>query len=123
MRVVWSPEAQNDLREIYLFILQDSPYAARSLQALIKERVEHLRGNPYVGRPGRVPGTRELVISGTRYIVPYRVNRGYSAHPPCLPCSAAVARRFCLSVCQTRMVHQRSWTIRYWWGFLGAGSR
>lgn len=72
MRLVWSPEARNDLREIYLFISEDNPYAARSLQGLIRERVEHLRDNPYVGRPGRVPGTRELVISGTRYIVPYR---------------------------------------------------
>ena len=26
-----------------------------------------------MGRPGRVPGTRELVIPGTPYIVPYRV--------------------------------------------------
>ena len=26
-----------------------------------------------MGRPGRVPGTRELVVPGTRYLVPYRV--------------------------------------------------
>jgi toxin ParE1/3/4 len=30
--------------------------------------------NPHMGRPGRVPGTRELVIRRTRYIVPYRVH-------------------------------------------------
>ena len=29
--------------------------------------------SPGLGRPGRVPGTRELIVSGTRYIVPYRV--------------------------------------------------
>ena len=30
--------------------------------------------NPALGHPGRLPGTRELVVSGTPYIVPYRVS-------------------------------------------------
>jgi toxin ParE1/3/4 len=29
--------------------------------------------NPKLGAPGRIPGTRELVIPKTPYIVPYRV--------------------------------------------------
>jgi toxin ParE1/3/4 len=32
-----------------------------------------LAENPHIGRPGRVPGTREFVIDKTPYIVPYRV--------------------------------------------------
>ena len=32
-----------------------------------------LAENPKLGMPGRVPGTRELVIPKTPYIVPYRV--------------------------------------------------
>jgi len=32
-----------------------------------------LEQQPGLGRPGRVPGTRELVVGHTRYIVPYRV--------------------------------------------------
>ena len=32
-----------------------------------------LLDNPALGRPGRVPGTRELVVAGTPYILPYRV--------------------------------------------------
>jgi toxin ParE1/3/4 len=32
-----------------------------------------LADNPHMGRPGRVPGTRELVVTRTPYIVPYRV--------------------------------------------------
>jgi toxin ParE1/3/4 len=38
------------------------------------ERV--LPDNPHMRRPGRVPGTRELVIAQTPYIVPYRVQCG-----------------------------------------------
>jgi plasmid stabilization system protein ParE len=30
--------------------------------------------HPASGRSGRVPGTRELVISGTPYVVPYSVH-------------------------------------------------
>ena len=32
-----------------------------------------LSANPFIGRPGSIEGTRELVISGTPYIVAYRV--------------------------------------------------
>jgi plasmid stabilization system protein ParE len=43
--------------------------------------VEHLLAeNPKLGAPGRVPGTRELVIPKTPYIIPYRV-RGSKIDP------------------------------------------
>ena len=32
-----------------------------------------LAEQPHQGRAGRVPGTRELVITDTPYIIPYRV--------------------------------------------------
>src|SRR5437868_4762505 len=35
--------------------------------------VDRLAQMPNLGRPGRVPGTRELVVPGTRYVIPYRV--------------------------------------------------
>ena len=73
MRIVWSPQARRDLREIYLHILPEDPAAARALHARIRESVLRLADTPHMGRPGRVPGTRELVVPGTRYLVPYRV--------------------------------------------------
>jgi toxin ParE1/3/4 len=39
----------------------------------ILKAVASLPAQPSVGRPGRVPGTRELVVAKTRYIVPYRI--------------------------------------------------
>jgi plasmid stabilization system protein ParE len=39
----------------------------------IRDAVSRLARFPASGRPGRVAGTRELVIAGTPYIVPYRV--------------------------------------------------
>ncbi|MCX7055916.1 MAG: type II toxin-antitoxin system RelE/ParE family toxin [Betaproteobacteria bacterium] len=35
--------------------------------------VDTLADQPSLGRPGRVPGTRELVVRKTRYIIPYRI--------------------------------------------------
>jgi plasmid stabilization system protein ParE len=32
-----------------------------------------LAEQPNIGRPGRIPGTRELVAPKTSYIIPYRV--------------------------------------------------
>jgi toxin ParE1/3/4 len=36
--------------------------------------VHLLSETPEIGRPGRIPTTRELVVPKTRYIVPYRIN-------------------------------------------------
>ncbi len=60
----------DDIRER---IAEDNPRAATRIIERIRAAVERLREFPAVGRPGRAAGTRELVISGTSYIVPYRV--------------------------------------------------
>jgi addiction module RelE/StbE family toxin len=73
MNVVFSPQAREDLREIFIYIAEDSPAAARLVLTRIKERVKELKDNPHIGRPGRVPGTRELVITKTPYLAPYHV--------------------------------------------------
>jgi toxin ParE1/3/4 len=58
-------------------IAADSPEAARDVVRRVLGAVAMLAEQPGIGRPGRVPGTRELVVLKTRYIVPYRV-RGQS---------------------------------------------
>jgi toxin ParE1/3/4 len=62
-----------DLREIFIYISNEKPKAARILLNTIKERVELLKENPRLGRVGRVEGTYEWVLAGTRYSVPYRI--------------------------------------------------
>lgn len=52
---------------------RDNPGAAINTVLRVLEAVEGLAEHPNIGRPGRVPGTRELVVSGTPYIAIYRV--------------------------------------------------
>jgi toxin ParE1/3/4 len=76
MIVIWSPEAIEDLSSLRAYIAEESPAGARRTALRILHTVEQLLpDNPHIGRPGRVPGTRELVIPRTPYIVPYRVKR------------------------------------------------
>jgi len=76
MNIVWSPEAIQDLISLQAYIEVESPASARRIVLRILHVIEHLLpDNPHMGRPGRVPGTRELVIAQTPYIVPYRVQR------------------------------------------------
>jgi toxin ParE1/3/4 len=55
------------------YIARDKPQAAARVVQTIHDTVDLLRRQPNLGRPGRVSGTRELVVPGTPYIVPYRV--------------------------------------------------
>jgi len=76
MRIIWSEMAISNLIEIRRFIEHDKPEAARRLAQRILASVERLAEHPHLGRPGREPGTRELIVAGTPYIIPYRVQRG-----------------------------------------------
>jgi len=71
--VVWSPRAIDHLTHLRAFIARDNPRAANRIAATLLEAVGRLTELPGLGRPGRVAGTRELVVPGTPYIVPYRL--------------------------------------------------
>ena len=73
MTVVWSPRAIDHLTHLRAFIARENPRAANRIAATLLEAVERLAELPGLGRPGRVANTRELVVPGTPYIVPYRV--------------------------------------------------
>lgn len=73
MKVIWFKRAIRDLELAKGYIIQDNPRAARQVVARIKDKVSLLSEQPGIGRPGRVPNTKELVIDRTPYILPYRV--------------------------------------------------
>jgi len=73
MQIKWVRLALQDLEDVAEFISQDNPEAARDLVKRIWDAAQTLAEHPYSGQAGRVPGTRELVIGGTQYILPYRV--------------------------------------------------
>jgi len=76
MTPVWSPEAIDDLIALRAYIEQDDRTAAQRVALHIVRNIETLLSDhPEMGRPGRVPGTRELVIPRTPFVVPYGARR------------------------------------------------
>ena len=73
MKIIWLGLALRDLRDQAEYIAEDDPDAAERLVTRVYEAVDRLAHHPGLGRPGRIPGTRELVVSGTRLVIPYRV--------------------------------------------------
>jgi len=73
VRVRWTRPAVQQLAAIGSYIAERDPKAAERVEARLREAVELLARFPAAGRPGRIAGTRELVVSGTPYVVPYRV--------------------------------------------------
>lgn len=72
----WLKRALANLEEEAEYISRDNRAAAKRLVVAIEDGVQLLARHPGLGRPGRVEGTRELVIPGTPYIIPYRVREG-----------------------------------------------
>jgi len=73
MQVKWLVTALRNLDDEIAYIAQDDVIAARAVLARVLTAVAQLAAQPALGRPGRVPGTRELVVSNTRFLLPYRV--------------------------------------------------
>ena len=73
MRVRWLRKALRNLEDEATSIAADDAAAARLVVKRVLDAVAQLAEQPALGRPGRVPGTRELIVIGTRYVVPYRV--------------------------------------------------
>lgn len=73
LRVRWLRKALANLEAHAQYIARDNPDAARRVVAAIERSVAVVARYPASGRPGRVDGTRELVVPGAPYILPYRV--------------------------------------------------
>ncbi len=76
MRIKWSTRAKNGALVLVDYIAIDNPAAARRALKRITTRLGILVSYPFAGRPGRITGTRELVITGSPFIAVYRVENG-----------------------------------------------
>lgn len=73
MKVEWTRDASDDLDSISEYIARDRPEVADRMVLEIVRHIDILAVHPEIGRKGRTPNTRELVISGTPYVVAYMV--------------------------------------------------
>lgn len=73
MKLVWTPSALQDRRAARNYISRDNLAAALALDTLFSQRAGTLVDHSALGRPGRVVGTRELVVH-SNYILVYDVH-------------------------------------------------
>ena len=74
--IVWTEQAIHQLDQAHDYIaLSNSQYIAARITMHIAVTVQQLARFPMSGRPGRVPGTRELVISNSPFVVAYSIQK------------------------------------------------
>lgn len=76
MAIIWTTPALRHLEEIADYVAAYDERAANRLTARIMKSVGMLASHPMLGRSGRRPGTRELVIPNTSYVAPYTIRGG-----------------------------------------------
>jgi addiction module RelE/StbE family toxin len=72
MKLIWTRKALQSRRQVVEHIATSSIGAADSLNKKLGEKASALLAHPYLGRPGRIPGTRELVVHA-QYIIVYEL--------------------------------------------------
>lgn len=70
---VWSETAITDVEQIVSYIAARNPDAAGRIRDLIVDVARTLSDHPHAYRPGRVSGTRELIVHPD-YVLIYRVD-------------------------------------------------
>jgi toxin ParE1/3/4 len=73
MPIKWLRTALRNLDHHASYIAKDNPGAARRAVERVRAAVGRLPQYPNMGRSGRIPGTRELIVGGTPWIIVYRV--------------------------------------------------
>jgi toxin ParE1/3/4 len=61
VRVIWTPEAQQDRADVWDYIAADSPRSATRMDGLFSDAATRLAAHPMLGRQGKILGTRELI--------------------------------------------------------------
>ena len=61
MKVIWTPEAEQDRIDVWEYIAADNPHAAAKMDELFSAAAARLGKHPKLGRAGKIRGTRELI--------------------------------------------------------------
>jgi toxin ParE1/3/4 len=75
VKIRWTAVAADDLKSVHEYLSQHAPASADSIVDRILTSIDVLEQYPNLGRQGRLEGTRELVITGTPFIVFYRLRK------------------------------------------------
>jgi toxin ParE1/3/4 len=62
LRVLWTPEAEQDRIDVWDYIAADNPIAAVRMDELFSAAATRLVEHPKLGKAGKITGTRELVV-------------------------------------------------------------
>ena len=74
--IEWTEQATRQLDQAYDYIaLSNSEDVAERIVQQVVSSVQQLAAFPTSGRAGRIPGTRELVIANTPFIVAYAIEK------------------------------------------------
>lgn len=61
MKVVWTSEAHHDRADVWDYIAENKPQAAAAIDESFSDAATRLAEYPFMGRSGKIPGTRELL--------------------------------------------------------------
>ena len=75
MTIIWTDSAIRHLESAWEYLAAENPAAADSRIDRILDAAEKLAQYPELGRKGRIPTTRELVITDTPFLVAYRIHK------------------------------------------------
>ena len=73
MRIRWTPAAAADLQSINDYLKEHHPQYRQPTMRKLYEKIRALKAAPYLGRPGRIEGTREVLFPPLPYVAVYRV--------------------------------------------------
>jgi toxin ParE1/3/4 len=74
MRIRWTSPAAEDMQRINRYLQKHHPQYRQPTMQKLYDKIRALKDAPYIGRPGRIEGTRELLFSPMPYVVVYRVH-------------------------------------------------
>ena len=74
MRIRWTSPAATDLQSISDYLKEHHPEYRQVTMRRLYERIRALKDAPYLGRRGRIEGTRELLFTPLPYIAVYRIH-------------------------------------------------